>query len=148
MTRRLGLVLAVFLAPVLTGCGAKLVPVKGRLVIDGKPAPHAFVRFTPEDPDGKEASATTDADGAFELRTDRLGPGALPALYKVTVAWSDTPPIEDKGMSPSAIQAALAAAPPPSRVLPPTYTQLDQTILKHRVPDDGDVKLNLRSESP
>ncbi len=71
----------------------------------------------------------------------------MPGLYKVTVQYSEIEiPRGLKG--PQAIQDATAEAQAnhnPSIVVPERYTRVDQTPLKHRVPDDGDVKIALQS---
>jgi hypothetical protein len=128
----------------LTGCGVKPVPVKGVVVIDGKPSPHAFVMFTPQETGGKEAHGATDEHGVFHLTTFRAKDGALPGHYKVTVAYTEPAPVE-KGLSPAEVQQAQTE---PRRVLPPMYAQIDETVLEHRVPEDGDVKLELHTVAP
>jgi hypothetical protein len=149
MTMLRSLTLAGVCAPLLlAGCGPKLVPVKGTIRIDGKPAPHAFVLFTPEDPEGKPAHGSADADGVFHLMTFRAKDGAIPGEYKMTVAYSEAAPVAAKGRSPAEVQQAQQEAPLPTRVLPSTYTQIDRTVLKHRIPDDGDVKLDLETVEP
>jgi hypothetical protein len=133
----------------LGGCGGKTIPVKGVVTVDGKPLPYAFVRFVAQDEGGKDASASTDSSGAFQLSTTAPRDGALPGLYKVTVQYS-APVKVAPGKSAAEVQQATveAAAAEPSLVLPTIYTQIDQTILKHRVPDDGDAKLELKSVAP
>jgi len=130
------------------GCGSKLIPVKGVVTIDGKPANHAFVLFTPQDPDGKVAHGSTDSAGTFQLMTFRPHDGALPGLYKITVAYSKADPTALGPMSPLETQGAERQTKPASLVLPPIYTQIDQTVLKHRIPEDGDVKLDLKTGAP
>jgi hypothetical protein len=67
----------------LSGCGAKYVPVEGVVTIDGKTVPGATVTFVSDD--GKQmSSGTTDDGGNFTL-TSGANPGALPGNYKVTV---------------------------------------------------------------
>ncbi len=132
----------------LAGCGSKLVHVKGVVTIDGQPADHAFVMFTPQEPGGKEAHGSTDAAGRFQLSTFRPGDGAMPGTYKITVAYSRADPNARGPMSPPEPEDAERKPAPASTVLPPIYTQIDQTVLKHRVPDDGDVKLELKTGAP
>jgi hypothetical protein len=74
------------------GSGATLVPVTGRVLVEGKPAAGAYVRFHPE---GGERglplpSARVKEDGSFQLATLLPGensprPGAPPGRYAVTV---------------------------------------------------------------
>jgi hypothetical protein len=142
------LVLAGLCLALLLGCGQKTVPVKGVVTYNGKPLANAFVQFIPEDGGGRDASGTTDANGAFQLSTFRPNDGALPGSYKVTVQYSEPVEVPADLKTAEDVQAAMVragASKKPSIVLPPTYTQPDKTILKCRVPDDGDVKLDLKS---
>jgi hypothetical protein len=105
------------------------------------------VQFISQEPGGYDATGYTDANGAFRLTTHRQNDGALPGLYKVTVRHSkafDTP----QAAGPADVQKAAAppgGSPKASLVIPLIYSRPDMTILKHRVPDDGDAKLELRS---
>jgi hypothetical protein len=77
---------------VCVGCGGgpRLVPVKGSVKVDGKPAAGAVVTFHIVD-GGMEAfpsTAITGEDGSFTLTTGEKG-GAQPGKYKVTVVWPD-----------------------------------------------------------
>jgi hypothetical protein len=131
------------------GCGgAKTVPVKGVITFDRKPLPNASVIFNAQDKGGRDASGTTDATGAFQVSTFQPKDGALPGLYKVTVHYSERVAVPPNLHSAEDVQKAMvqaAAAKKPSVVIPPIYSQLDQTILKHRVPEDGDATLELTS---
>jgi hypothetical protein len=78
----------------VSGCGPqdlkqKTYPVKGTVLVDGKPLANAMIVFHPEDmknfkmderPQGK-----TDAQGRFELFTYVMGDGAPAASYKVAI---------------------------------------------------------------
>jgi len=74
------------------GSGPTLVPVTGRVLLEGKPAAGAYVRFHPE---GGERgaplpSARVQEDGSFRLATLLPGEsspraGAPPGRYAVTV---------------------------------------------------------------
>lgn len=88
--------LAVF-GLVLPGCGPKYpetIPVAGTVTLDGRPVSGAAVVFTPEA--GEAATATTDASGRFSLSTFRLGDGALPGDYRVTVSKTTVEPGEEE----------------------------------------------------
>ncbi len=133
------------------GCGAPgPVPVKGFVTIDGKPVAHVSVLFNAQDSGGKDAYGSTAADGSFNLSTFQPKDGAMPGSYKITVQYSDPVVVSPDLKSPEDVRKAMATSTVkrPSIVLPPTYTQLDRTILKHKVPDDGDLKLDLRSAKP
>ena len=66
---------------------AKLVPVKGTLKIDGKPAGDIMVQFVPKTIDenlvAPTSQALTDASGNFELVTLKNEPGAVEGLHLV-----------------------------------------------------------------
>ena len=91
--------------------------------------------------------ATTDDDGTFALSTFHSADGALPGAYKVTVHYSEPTMVPSTATSPADVQKAMAkkARTTPSLVIPPIYSQPDRTVLTHRVPDDGAVKLELKS---
>lgn len=79
------------LAPL--GCGSKTtdlpepVPVTGTVTLDNKPLANATVYFTPTSGEkGVGATATTDANGKYELSTRYGGDvrkGAVPGKYRV-----------------------------------------------------------------
>jgi hypothetical protein len=138
---------AVNLALLGVGCsgGAKTVPVEGVVTLDGKPLPNATVLFIPQEPGGRDAHGTTDADGAFSLSTDRSADGAFPGAYKVTVHYSE-PVAVSSASTPVDVQKVMGQKSRKSlSLLPPIYSQADKTVLKHRVPEDGAVKLELKS---
>jgi hypothetical protein len=133
------------------GCGSRTVPVKGVVTFDSRPLANASVIFIPMEPGGRDASGSTDANGAFQLSTFRPGDGALPGLYKVTVHYSEPVAVPAGLKTAEEVQKAMvkaSASHKPSFVIPPTYSRPDQTILRHRVPDDGDAKLVLKSAKP
>jgi hypothetical protein len=71
---------------IFAGCGSDgLVPVKGRVLLDGKPIEGAAVLFEPE-VGGVPATGVTDANGDFKLSTSGHGEGATAGLNKVSVA--------------------------------------------------------------
>ena len=127
------------------GCGAKPVPTKGVVTVDGKPLVKATVMFTSQESGGKDATGLTDANGGFELTTAHEKDGALPGLYKVTVHYSEPIDVPPNVKSPRDVQKMQANADRKALVVPKIYTRQDQTPLQHRVPDDGDAKLQLRS---
>jgi hypothetical protein len=89
------------LTVVLTGCGAKLVPVSGVVTLDGKPVEGATVTFVSED--GKSTySGSTDASGNFSLQSGEKV-GALPGDYKITVVKSPIKPSAEV-MSPDSTE--------------------------------------------
>jgi hypothetical protein len=117
------------------GCGVKPVPTRGTVAFDGKPLANATVIFTPDDPAGKAATGYTDAAGAFQLTG-----GALPGAYKVTVIHSE-PVNVPPGKTPNEVKEASTMRKPSD--VPAMYARVDQTPLRHRVPEDGDAKIVL-----
>jgi hypothetical protein len=140
----------VLVGVVLTaGCGSQTVPVKGTVTVNGKPLANASVQFLNQD-GGKDARGFTNADGEFELTTFQPKDGAMPGQYKITVTYSEPVKVEPSPYAEDvqkAMQQAGASAKP-GLTIPPKYSQPDQTILKHRVPDDGDAKLELSVPAP
>ena len=90
-TRLLALVPAAVL--VASGCsdGVKLVPVTGKVTMNGRPLKNVKVAFHP-DPDqkttGPSSTAVTDADGNFSLVCQERGnaPGAVAGFHRVIVS--------------------------------------------------------------
>jgi hypothetical protein len=85
----------------LTGCGSRLSPVSGVVLLDGKPVAGASITLISDD--GKHsATAQSDDNGRFTVET-QTKPGAYPGNYKVVVA--KYPKVEN------AISPALAGDP-------------------------------------
>ncbi|HXG12520.1 MAG TPA: hypothetical protein VNK04_22380 [Gemmataceae bacterium] len=91
-----GLFLAglVGLTVALASCGTKgrlpVYPVKGKVLVDGKPAKDAFVNFFPKDTGGREPYAPyaqTNENGEFTLSTYETGDGVPAGEYDVTITW-------------------------------------------------------------
>jgi hypothetical protein len=83
--RLLGLLLVWSVVSIL-GCGSSgptLIPVKGRVTLDGKPVADAAVGLIPIE-GGPMASGVTNADGVFDPSTGNK-PGAAPGKHAVTV---------------------------------------------------------------
>jgi hypothetical protein len=78
---------------VLTGCGSKQPPVyevRGQVLFNGKPVPHAFVVLHPLANSRLRTLrpiATTDQDGHFVLSSIHAGDGAPGGEYIATVEW-------------------------------------------------------------
>jgi hypothetical protein len=72
--------------------------VKGQILQNGRPVPHATVVFHPSFELGPEVSkprATTNEDGTFTISTYATADGAPEGEYKVTVEqWTTTKPEE------------------------------------------------------
>jgi hypothetical protein len=61
----------------------KLVPVSGKIQIDGKALTQGFIVFMPKQ--GRVSTGKINADGTFALTTFQEGDGALPGECKVAV---------------------------------------------------------------
>jgi hypothetical protein len=93
MVQRLAWAAIVAVAGLSAGCGPRTLPqkqthpVKGRIILNGKPASYVLVRFSPTGTEGVEAVGRTDRDGNFELRTysNEGNDGAATGEYKVTI---------------------------------------------------------------
>ena len=78
----------------IAGCDDRgrlaVVPVKGKLLIGGKPAARANVVLHPADPRVVvRPVAFTEADGSFRLMTYGVDDGAPVGNYVVTIFWRD-----------------------------------------------------------
>ncbi len=100
---------------VATGCGpaaGTLVPVSGKITIQGLPLPFGTITLVPNDdnatkPDTisrrglgakSQPNGTIGADGSYSLMTDGK-PGAPQGIYKVTI-FSIKPSTQEEGMKP------------------------------------------------
>jgi hypothetical protein len=77
----------------VTSCGSKEPPVyevRGQILFNGKPVPHAFVALHPLEatqPGSVRPRATTDENGHFILSSYHAEDGAPPGEYIATVEW-------------------------------------------------------------
>ncbi len=142
------------------GCGdggPVLVPVHGRVTLDGKGLAGKTLRFVP-DPGtpGLGAGATTNAEGAYTLISTRPGatrdmPGTPAGAYRVVVV-EPMFPVDLPVQSASSSEATVAIGPPAlakkkAQEIPAAYTKEDTTPLRVTVPDGGGA-LNLAVETP
>lgn len=123
----LGLLLA---APfgALTGCSEQpipVVPVSGKVLFQGQPAPGAQVVLHPVAKDPERVFSATGKvrdDGTFKIGVNIDGDGAPPGEYVATVQWFK--PVQTDG----------GAGPGPN-VIPATYGDPAQSPLKVTVKD-------------
>jgi hypothetical protein len=143
------------------GCGdggPTLVPVHGRVTLDGKPLAGKSVRFHP-DPGtpGSGAGANTDADGNYTLLAIRPGatrdmPGVPAGAYRVVVTEPMFPidlPVQ-KADDPEPVPAIGRPADIPRKrqAIPSIYGNPDTTPLRVEVPKNGGpIDLQLRTPS-
>ena len=129
---RRGLVAAacLALAALSAGCGPgrkSVYPVRGEVLVEGRPPVHALVTFHPVAGDGREAihpTGSVDDQGRFTLTSYAGGDGAPEGEYRVTVAWflSSGRPGDDG---------------PPVNYLPGRYAGPDTTPLRAVVRKGG-----------
>lgn len=77
--------MALCVAALTAGCErpSLLVPVTGRVLLDGKPLPSGVVQFQPAS--GQAASGQIAEDGSFILSRHARGDGVPPGTYRVAV---------------------------------------------------------------
>ena len=130
-----GIVVGIMAGLLTVGCGDSgppVVPVSGKVTLDGKPLSGASVTFVPA---GEAAgtfggSATTDGEGAYTLLNTKGAKGVSPGDYRVTVSKAElkNPALaESGGISESDLK----------QVVPLPYTKADATPLKFSVDASG-----------
>lgn len=122
------------------GSGRKVVPVSGRVTIDGKPAPNIAVVFQPvaggKEEAGVGSTGVTDAQGRFTLTltgTEKR-PGAVVGRHRVTFSGAAAPRAETD-------DSAQASPPDP---VPARYREKP---LEFEVPPGGTDQANFNLES-
>jgi hypothetical protein len=90
--RRLVALLSLSLALLVPACskgGPKVYPVRGQVLVEGRPAARATITFHPVGgaAEGLRPSAQTDEQGYFRLTSYAGGDGAPEGEYAVTVTW-------------------------------------------------------------
>lgn len=80
----------------------KVLPVSGKLLVNGRPAAKAEVFFHPVDKSGARESirpfAQVQADGSFRLSTYDTFDGAPAGQYQVTVVWPSVVKVDGDDM--------------------------------------------------
>lgn len=126
-------------AVALAGCGSSelpapkpsaLVPVTGKVQIDGQPLEGAVVIFSPNSTGGFSALGYTDSTGKYDAETrsgSDIQPGAAPGSYRVMVSRflkPDGTPLDPS--EPPAMSAARESIP--MQYSSPTDSKLRATI--------------------
>jgi hypothetical protein len=110
------------------------------------------VLFMPEEQDkGRPASGFTQADGTFQLMTQRSNDGALPGKYRVVIQKTDAPKDRDAAEKSAQERAKGKLEDQSSQknkkpILPPVYAKFDTTPLRCTVPTTGVVALDLHKD--
>lgn len=105
-------------------------PASGEVTFEGKPLDGAIVVFQPTAPGGIGASAVTDAQGKFELKTFPPEAGAVPGAYSVTVLKTAMP--SGGGGNNDESQPVLVVS-----VIPSKYSIPTESGLNAHIPEDG-----------
>jgi hypothetical protein len=119
------------LAALTSGCGKRddLVPVRGRVILDGQPVRKYSVSFIPTGKTlGNGALAGTDSDGRFTLIDVRGKPGIRVGEYKV----SFYPFSDSKEGDPVDVVAPIKRGP-----IPTIFIDGNRTPLRATIPDEG-----------
>jgi hypothetical protein len=127
------------------GCGNpsyRLAPVSGRVQLNGKPLPKAWVHFAPKASKeniapGPTSHGQTDGDGRFTLGVDPQHPGAVVGINRVFISTLE----EGTGDVPDAGGMKTFRARVPSR-----YNQ--ETKLVYEVPAKGTREADFELKSP
>ena len=139
MSKTCGIVLLLIVVG-LGGCGESrdpnlpdLVPVTGKITLDGKPLPGATVGFFGNASGSTGSVGTTDADGVYQLQTLNNGEGAPVGQYIVSVSKLVKP---DGSDLPTDVEIDPMSTPH-KELLPPKYSDMNQTVLKTEVKEGG-----------
>jgi hypothetical protein len=133
-------VLAAALAAV-AGCGARLQPAGGQVLVDGKPVTEGTVMFYPTNK-GRPATATIREDGSFTLSFARPEDGLPVGEYRVVIVadiWKqgrktaaqeyDERNLKRQGIEDTSTQAGGTLI----HVVPPEYNDITTTPLTQTV---------------
>lgn len=149
----------------VSGCdrGPKIVPVNGKVTLDGKPLPFKSVYFFPDrtaTPDGNGAGGYTDNESKYYLIANAGGAttdkrGVQPGVYRVTVT-EPMVPIDEKSFGTTQLTETNGDAPAAAIVLPTqkvktsipaAYSNPAMTPLVITVSDKGgEINLELKSK--
>ena len=138
-------------AAILSGCGGSpdrwkssrpaVVTARGAVTYNAQPLTGAIVVMQPSRPDGIAASALTDQEGKFELKSFPPEPGAVPGSYTVTIVKMD-----DAGSDPAATEDAKGRPIMQKSLIPARYSNPTQSGLKVEIPQAGisSIQLDLK----
>jgi hypothetical protein len=122
-----GCVLLALLCGLGGGCGGsdgriETFPVKGQVLIKGRPVTNGSIVFTSTDPTATGAIGRLDQDGRFSLMTYEPDDGAPAGEYKVVVR-----AFENLGTTDD------ASTVQPKSLVPRQYTSLETTPLRKTI---------------
>jgi hypothetical protein len=114
---------------------ANLVPVSGKVTINGKPVATVVITFLP--PDGPAlGTAETDEEGKYEL-SSAGGKGVLPGDYKVAISYLVSADGEPQGRAARSSQVQGPGMLSAKEKLPPEYADLGRSKLSATVSAQG-----------
>lgn len=115
-----------------------LVQAGGQVLWAGKPLGGALVTFLPTgNTRGPVAEGRTDLQGQYQLTTPH-GQGAVPGTYRVSIQKWVMPDGSDY-----LPEAGVGPEDSPARqILPPRYSDFQQTILTATIPPEGSTRLD------
>lgn len=126
-----------------------LVPVQGRVAIDGKPLETAVVTFLPDE-GGGSSIGETNADGHYSLETfGREGAPVGPA--RVSVSYLLSAEGEPQGLGPRSAMAQPPGMLSATERLVPEHADLGRTSLTVEVGPRGgtfDFQVKLKEDTP
>lgn len=111
--------------------GPPLVPIAGRVTLDGSPVTPGIVSFFDAGLQG--ISATLDADGRYRVQTTR-GDGLPAGEYRVTVTPIEPAPDHDR---PSMAHEAFLPRKPPRSTVPARYLSVETSPLRVSIAADA-----------
>lgn len=124
----------------LSGCGMQsdhwkdarpdTAPASGVVTLNGEPLEGAIVVFQPAAPDGIGASALTDGEGKFELKTFPPEAGVVPGSYAVSVMKTEMPK-QQSGSSDDPDPVHVIS------VIPEKYASPTESNLTAEIPVEG-----------
>lgn len=144
---------AVAMAAVLVGCGdsgPKLVPVSGKVTVNGKPLEGAAVSFQP-DPSAKEVFPAEDVsgpDGTYRAKT-KGREGVVPGKYHIVVTKSLLDPskapadFKDDPFMAQLSQGPIAEKTPAQREKEMIEASFDRDVS----PDGGEQNFDIQRKS-
>jgi hypothetical protein len=146
--------------PLAAGCGSnlKLVPVTGKVTLNGAPLPYKSLMFIPESTEiGIAGGGNTQQDGSYSVIASMPGAttdqaGLPPGKYRVIVFEPQIPIAADMPVQSSDESDVVVAVTPDTRrrkiEIPSAYTKQETTPFVLEVPAEGGVlDLKLVSKS-
>lgn len=134
-------ILTALLVVAATGCGSRAkpnrpatVPARGVVTYRGEPVSDAVLVIQPSAQKGYAASASTDAEGKFDLKAFPPDSGAVPGAYGVVVMKVSQEDVHSEGSHRRGI-------PEPKSLIPAKYVDPAKSGLRVEIPAGGAEEL-------